>query len=86
MNSDNKLPYRIVVSGLKAGRYKAGSKPLSWDERVSGVDIVIDADGREIELFCEGDQSTPDAGWELLLNGKNNDAYTWTLYGVKGLS
>lgn len=76
------LPFRIKVSQVKCGRYKVGTKPLSWDLRKAGVDTVVSTDGQEYKLDCQGDQSTPDIGWELLVNGKTEAGYTWTLFGV----
>lgn len=68
------------------GRYPNGIKPLSWDERYAGIDIIIDDQGAQIPLYSEGDQSTPQAGWEILINGCKGDPvdgpYTWTLFGV----
>jgi hypothetical protein len=80
------LPVRKKISKVLRGRYPNGIKPLSWDQRVAGIDVVIDDQGSEIPLFSHGDQSTPQAGWEILITGYEGDTaagpYTWTLYGV----
>lgn len=78
-----KLPLRTKISKVVSGRYKPGKKPLSWDARISGVDVCIDAEGSEIQLISNGDQSTPAPGWELLLTSCNDQGqYSWTLYGI----
>jgi hypothetical protein len=61
----------------------AGSKPLSWDDRISGIDEVIDSEGNNIKLFSTGDQSTPAPSWEILLTSEGPDGSSnWTLYGI----
>jgi hypothetical protein len=78
-----KVPSRIRIEKLLNGRYQAGTKPVSWDERIQGVDICIDSEGSEIHLQSSGDQSTPAPGWELLLTDVNDKGeFSWTLYGV----
>jgi hypothetical protein len=78
-----KLPARIKISSVVSGRYAAGKKPVSWDKRVSGIDVCLDQDGTELQLLSSGDQSTPAPGWELLLTARNEDGqFNWTLYGV----
>jgi len=77
------IPFRAVISSVVSGKYKPGTKPLSWDERRSGVDVVVNSEGQEITLDSRGDQSTPNVGWEILINGKSDIGFTWTLYGVQ---
>lgn len=80
-----KLPRRVKVRELLAGRYGPGQRPISWDERRAGTDEVITADGERILLFDSGGQSTPAPGWEILLRAKapnHEGAFTWTLYGI----
>ena len=77
------FPFRAVVSSVVSGKYKPGTKPLSWDERNSGLDVILNAEGEELVLDSRGDQSTPNTGWEILINGKSDKGYQWTLYGVR---
>jgi hypothetical protein len=78
-----KYPVRKKVSAVVSGRYDSGKKPVSWDERIAGLDIVVDESGDEISLYSSGDQSTPAPGWELLLTGASDQGgSTWTLYGI----
>ncbi len=82
-----KLPVRKRISKVLSGRYAPGKKPVSWDERIQGVDICIDSDGSELRLFSSGDQSTPDCGWEIMLTDVNDDGhFSWTLYGVSSFA
>lgn len=78
------LPKKISVSELVQGRYPSGNKPLSWNDRYSGVDVVKDASGSEYKLESSGDQSAPQKGWQILLTetGSAPGTYKWTLYGI----
>ncbi len=80
--SEKNIPFRIKISDVKCGRYKVGTKPPSWDLRKAGTDVVVSTEGEEYILDCQGDQSTPDLGWELLINAKTEIGYAWTLFGV----
>jgi len=91
---NTKLPRRVVVKELISGRYSPGARPLSWDERREQVEIVRTTSGEQIKLFSNGGQSTPGAGWELLLTklrphqgeeAVGEEAIEWTLYGLKRL-
>jgi hypothetical protein len=88
---------RVQVAELVSSRYEAAAdslcepengrscsaRPLSWDERVGGVDIVTTVGGDSIKLFSSPMQSPPKPGWVILLTGGNStDGYTWTLYGI----
>lgn len=55
------------MANVVRARYSAGSRPLSWDERKDGLEIVRTVDGEEVVLFSSGQQSSPAPGWELLL-------------------
>ncbi len=81
-----KFPVRVQVGELLSGRYPnvmAGERPSSWDERVSGVDLVRELDGRVLKLLSDGQQPTPRKGWVLMLtSGSTDDGYRWTLYGM----
>jgi len=83
------LPRRVVVKEVKGGRYAPGSRPQSWDARIVGIDQVVTTSGEELALFSSGQQSTPMAGWELLLTKRyagsdaaSGEALEWTLYGI----
>ncbi len=83
----NQLPRRIRVKETLSGRYEAGSRPVSWDDRRSGVEKIIADNGETITLYSNGGQSTPAPGWELLLTKEANDvgeahAVHWTVYGM----
>lgn len=88
---------RVQVAELVSSRYEAAAaaccgpakergcaaRPLSWDERVDGVDVVKTVGGDSIKLFSSSMQSPPKPGWVILLTGGNStDGYTWTLYGI----
>lgn len=79
-----KLPRRIIVEQLIEGRYPAGQKPISWDERREGIELVQTSSGEQIRLASNGGQSTPAKGWELLLTSldPSSNASKWTLYGL----
>lgn len=82
-----KLPRRVVVADVVSSRYPAGTRPTSWDARRPGLDKIKTESGEHIELFSSGGQSTPKAGWELLLMEQHSQSgvhgVTWTLYGIK---
>lgn len=91
-NEDSKLPKKIEVSALLSCRYDAlyqggslavGDRPSSWDDRVEGQDIVKTADGEQLTLHSDGQQSPPVPGQVLILrDGSQSKGYTWTLYGI----
>ncbi len=85
------LPRKITVKKLINSRYKDGIRPISWDNRFSGIDKVITDDGEELTLLSDGGQSTPAPGWILMLtkndslqakDGTNLEGLAWTLYGI----
>ena len=75
---------RVVVKRVLEGRYAPGARPLSWDKRVVGNDLIETVAGETVLLASNGGQSTPDAGWELLLSDANTEdgGVEWTLYGI----
>ena len=80
-------PKRIVVKEVLKSRYQPGQRPVSWDKRVAGVESIVSFEGEEIDLYSNGQQSSPDVGWELLLTKDNEgekgeEGVCWTLYGV----
>lgn len=77
------LPCRIAVSSLLESRYGSEERPLSWDERRSGLDVVRTGEGLTLKLHSNGGQEPPRSGWVLLLMGGNEqEGYSWTLYGL----
>lgn len=83
------LPRRIRVAEVFFARYQPGTRPVIWDERVSGVEKVRTESGESVTLFSSGMQSTPAPGWELFLTRRypgyvrgDEAAFEWTLYGV----
>ena len=84
-NSSPDLPKRITVQSIVSTRYKNGLRPLNWDERVSGFDIIVGNDGKNYKLQSDGGQSPPKVGWILLLkSGDSDSGFIWTLYGITG--
>ena len=83
------LPKRVCVAELVCGRYQAGGRPLSWDQRRPGVETIKTEDGQEIDLYSSGGQSSPAPGWVLLLTREHEagqPALEWTLYGLQSAS
>ena len=78
-----KVPARVCVSDIISSRYIDNQKPLSWDERRDGLDVVRTMDGQVLRLLSDGGQAPPREGWELMLTEDGgNDSYRWTLYGM----
>jgi hypothetical protein len=89
-------PARIEVAELICSRYgdepssccslqcdAAAERPLSWDERVAGVDLVKTVGGDSVKLQSSAMQSPPKPGWIVFLTGGDGErGYTWTLYGI----
>lgn len=74
---------RIKVAHIVESRYAGGFRPLSWDDRKSGCDVVESVDGDRIVLASSGQQSCPQTGWEILLTGGDEvRGFTWTLFGL----
>lgn len=83
MQAVKKLPARVRVSKIVSSRYNDNTRPLVWDERKSGQDVIETQDGLKIALQSDGGQSPPKAGWTILLrSGDANQGYDWTLYGM----
>ena len=80
-------PKRIVVKEVISSRYEPGDRPVSWDKRIAGIEKIITTSDEEVSLYSNGQQSSPDIGWELLLTKDNSgskvdEGVCWTLYGV----
>lgn len=75
-------PHKVTVKSVQP-RYGGKSRPSSWDDRQPGIDVVITTDGRTLRLMSDGQQSSPEPGWVLMVDGADHsDAYRWTLYGL----
>lgn len=73
----------IGVVSSRYGRFSGGKRPLRWDDRVEGREVVKVDDGHEVTLISSAMQSTPKPGWILVLTGgSEREGYTWTLYGI----
>jgi hypothetical protein len=75
---------RVVVSEVIHGRYTPGSRPVSWDGRVAGIEKIRSVDGEVVELESSAQQSTPALGWEILLfqSATTPSPIRWTLFGI----
>ena len=87
------VPCTIQVKNVVSNRYGIAprqgdaefelNRPLSWEERIEGIDSVSTACGHVVPLRSGGGQSVPQPGWKLYLTGGNSqEGYTWTLYGI----
>ncbi len=83
-----KLPCRVTVKSIVTSRYgnslKEGeSRPMSWDDRKEGVDVVLTDCGGRLTLNSDGGQSVPQPGWVILItDGDEVTGYRWTLFGM----
>lgn len=87
-------PRRVIVQSIVSSRYAPGTRPVSWDARKVGFEVIQTTESEQIQLWSRGGQSTPAPGWQLLLTkptevNTNSDSPTtstsaieWTLYGV----
>lgn len=88
MSFESNLPRRVHVKKVISSRYSSGERPLSWDERVAGIEEIQAEDGELVVLFSNGGQSTPKPGWDILLTQPHRSAQAsqlaleWTLYGI----
>jgi hypothetical protein len=74
---------RVRVGRVVESRYSGGFRPLSWDNRGAGIDIVESIEGEVFRLSSSGQQSCPQPGWEIVLtSGDGEQGYAWTLYGL----
>ncbi len=87
------VPCTVQVCEVVSNRYGVAprqgeaefglNRPLDWEARKEGVDVVTTLCGRTIPLRSGGGQSVPQAGWKVHLTGGNeSEGYTWTLYGI----
>jgi hypothetical protein len=81
-------PARIEVTELLSSRYDNAEnhkrvRPMEWDERLAGVDVVRVSGGHTVRLKSSAMQSPPKPGWVLMLtDGNESEGYAWTLYGL----
>jgi hypothetical protein len=80
------LNAKVCVAEVVSSRYgsaRGGYRPLLWEERREGRDVVRLEGGETVTLMSSAMQSTPKPGWILVLTGDSaQDGYTWTLYGI----
>jgi len=58
-------------------------RPLSWDDRVEGIDVIVTTAGKRVQLWSDGQQSPPLPGWGIIVTGGDATAgYRWTLYSL----
>jgi hypothetical protein len=84
-DSFESLPVRVDVVEVLSSRYqtRGHERPLSWDERCEGLDVVLTADGLTLPLHSDGQQSVPKRGWGLMIvSGDSSEGYRWTLYSL----
>lgn len=80
-----RLPVKVTVVKLVKSRYPNARRPVTWDERRAGVDVVETDQGGELLLQSDGQQSPPREGWVIVLTGGNaTEGFRWTLYGMPG--
>jgi hypothetical protein len=73
----------LEVVSSRYGAARGGERPLLWDERQEGNDVVRIEGGETITLKSSAMQSTPKPGWIVVLTGgSQHEGYTWTLYGI----
>ncbi|MCS6893857.1 MAG: hypothetical protein NZO16_04745 [Deltaproteobacteria bacterium] len=71
---------QVTVAETISSRYANNKRPLSWEQRREGFDVVQLTDGRVIKLFSNAQQGVPAKGWILVIEPLD-DYYKWTLYG-----
>lgn len=93
MNRSHK-DHKVCVAEVVTSRYgalrfsggggeKVGDRPLCWDDRREGIDVVRSLGGETVKLKSSPMQSTPKPGWVIVLTGGTADeGYSWTLYGI----
>jgi hypothetical protein len=80
------LHAKVSVAEVVSSRYggeRGAERPLLWDDRRPGKDVVRIDGGEILTLQSSAMQSTPKPGWVLVLTGGSlHEGYTWTLYGI----
>lgn len=81
---------KVQVAELISSRYgkSVSERPLSWDKRKAGLDVIRSVDNKVIELWSDGGQSPPQPGWVILVNPGTPNPHLptkgepWTLFGI----
>jgi hypothetical protein len=73
--------FKVQVSSIVSSRYKNIARPDSWDERVAGKEVIQTTCGKTLELFSDGQQSTPQPGWVIMVE-EGVSTPKWTLFGM----
>jgi hypothetical protein len=77
------LPKSVQVESIISSRYAGHQRPLSWDDRREGIDVVRTGDQRTLRLLSDGGQSPPQPGWTIIISeGNESSGYRWTLYSM----
>lgn len=77
------FPHKLSVASLVSSRYVDNRRPLSWDSRRAGIDVVKAESGQVMNLLSDGAQSPPQQGWTIMLtSGDPVGGFHWTLYGL----
>ena len=86
------LPRKVEVKIRKQSRYdehyengllEEGKRPMLWENRREGIDVIETTDDEELRLVSDGQQSPPAEGWTLMLtDGDAEVGFSWTLYGM----
>lgn len=85
------IPSKIKVGQVISSRYNLEDysdedliRPLSWDQRIAGLDVIETIDNQTVHLNSNGAQPVPKAGWDILIyQGDADKGYQWTLYGMQ---
>jgi hypothetical protein len=73
----------IKVRKLLESRYPSAIRPMNWDDRIEGVDVVESDTGETVRLWSEGSQSPPQSGWTIVLRETSTpDKLRWTLFSI----
>lgn len=82
-STSEQLPRRVHIAESKSERYPDNMRPVDWDFRRAGADVVKTVGGEELRLISTGQQSPPQPGWVIMLTaGDAGSGYSWTLYGL----
>ncbi|MDZ4785282.1 MAG: hypothetical protein SGJ02_04310 [bacterium] len=83
VDSLKEVPVRVVVENIISSRYSDNERPLSWDHRRAGIDVIKTNDNMTLKLLSDGGQTPPKPGWTILVSkGDSELGYKWTLYSM----
>jgi len=75
--------HRVKIAKIVSSRYPDHQRPASWDDRKSGVDVVLCDNGEALRLWSDGQQSPPAVNSVIMiLKSEDTGPLTWTLYGL----